>query len=104
MTTLQIQLPTDKIRNFCQHWQVQELDTFGSVLRDDFRPDSDIDLLVKFLTGAPRDLLDLVQMELELSEMLGRDVDLISKSAVEKSSNWIRREAILSTAVPIYVA
>ena len=104
MTTLQIQLPTDKICNFCQHWQVQELDAFGSVLRDDFRPDSDIDLLVEFMPEARHSLLDLVQMELELAEMFNRDVDLVSKSAVQQSSNWIRREAILSTAVPIYVS
>lgn len=104
MKVLPLQLPREKLETFCQRWQVQELDVFGSVLREDFRPDSDIDVLVQFGAGTRRNLLDLVQMEQELSELFGREVDLISKTAIEKSPNWIRRQAILSTAAPIYVA
>jgi len=75
---------------------------FGSVLRDNFRSDSDIDLLVTFAPDADWSLLDHVQMQQELERILGRDVDLVSKRAIERSSNWIRRQEILSTAQPIY--
>jgi predicted nucleotidyltransferase len=102
--TVAVALPTDKIADFCQKWRIVELALFGSVLRDDFRPDSDIDLLVTFEKGARRGLFDLVAMEDELTALLGRDVDLVTKAAVEASPNWIRRRAILSSAEPIYVA
>lgn len=87
---------------FCQKWQITELALFGSILRDDFRPDSDIDILVTFNPTAPWTLLDLVNMEYELQDLLGREVDLIEKPALEKSNNWIRRNEILNTAQVIY--
>ncbi len=98
-----IALPIDQIKNFCHHWQIIELSLFGSVLRDDFRADSDIDFLVAFAPTANWGLLDHAQMQQELEILLGRPVDLVSKRAIERSSNWIRRQAILSTAQPIYV-
>jgi predicted nucleotidyltransferase len=101
---LQTQLPftPSVIHPFCQKWQITELCLFGSVLRDDFRPDSDIDILVTFSPTAPWTLLDLVNMEYELQDLLGREVDLIEKPALEKSNNWIRRNEILNTAQVIY--
>ncbi|MDX2217384.1 MAG: nucleotidyltransferase family protein [Oculatellaceae cyanobacterium bins.114] len=104
MLTLNIQLPEDKLVAFCQRWKVSELALFGSVLRDDFRPDSDIDVLITFASDAKRGLLTLVKMKYELEDMLGREVDLVSKHAVETSHNWIRRNEILGTAQVIYVA
>ncbi|MBD2461369.1 nucleotidyltransferase family protein [Oscillatoria sp. FACHB-1407] len=104
MLTLNIQLPEDKLVAFCQRWKVSELALFGSVLRDDFRPDSDIDVLITFASDAKRGLLTLVKMKYELEDMLGRKVDLVSKHAVETSHNWIRRNEILGTAQVIYVA
>jgi uncharacterized protein len=98
-----ISLPQDKITDFCSHWQISELSLFGSILRDDFRPDSDIDLLVVFAPEADWGLLDHVQMQHDLQEILGRDIDLVSKRAIENSENWIRRQEILSTAEVIYV-
>jgi predicted nucleotidyltransferase len=98
-----IALPIDQIKNFCQHWQIVELSLFGSVLRDDFHADSDIDFLVAFAPTANWGLLDHAQMQQELEILLSRPVDLISKRAIERSSNWIRRQAILSTAQPIYI-
>ena len=80
------------------------MDFFGSVLREDFRPDSDVDVLVSFLPEAPWGLFDHVRMEDELSDLLGRRVDLVNRKAVERSSNWIRRDAILTSAKPCYVA
>jgi uncharacterized protein len=93
-----VAVPANEIERFCQRWKVQELALFGSVLRKDFDAASDVDVLVTFTDDAQWSLLDHVQMENELAEMIGRNVDLISKRAVEKSQNWIRREAILETA------
>jgi predicted nucleotidyltransferase len=98
-----IALPQQSIREFCQRWQIVELSVFGSVLRDDFRSDSDIDILVAFAPTANWGLLEHAQMQQELETMLGRAVDLISKRAIERSSNWIRRQEILSTAQTIYI-
>ena len=98
-----IALPIDRITRFCQHWQIIELSLFGSVLRDDFHANSDIDILVAFAPTANWGLLDHAQMQQELEILLGRPVDLISKRAIERSSNWIRRQEILSTAQAIYV-
>ena len=80
-----------------------ELALFGSVLRDDFGPDSDVDLLVAFAPGARPSLFDLVEMEAELAELVGRGVDLVTRRSVEESDNWIRRRAILDSAVPLRV-
>jgi predicted nucleotidyltransferase len=85
-------LPEQKISSFCQRWQITEFALFGSILRSDFRPDSDIDILVAFAPTANWSLLDHAKMEQELEAMLGRKVDLISKRAIERSSNWIRRQ------------
>lgn len=97
-----IALPESEIAAFCDRWQIAELSLFGSALRDDFRPDSDIDLLVLFAPEADWSLLDHVRMQKELEQVLGRDVDLVSKRAIEQSSNWIRRQEILSSAQLIY--
>ncbi len=94
----------DQIAEFCQRWKITEFALFGSVLRDDFGPNSDIDVLVTFAPDADWSLFDHLDIEDELSAMLGRSVDLVSRRAIEQSKNWIRREAILTTAEPIYVA
>lgn len=72
------------------------------MLRDDFRPDSDVDVLVTFGDAAAWGLLDHAQMQQDLAAVLGRPVDLITRRAIEQSANAIRREAILSTAQVIY--
>jgi predicted nucleotidyltransferase len=74
------------------------------VLRDNFRPDSDVDILVTSAPGVEWSLFDHIAMEEELSAMLGRKVDLVSQRAIERSSNWIRRKTILGTAEPFYDA
>jgi hypothetical protein len=104
MTEPKIKLPKDKIKDFCRRWQITEFALFGSVLRDDFRPDSDLDILVTFAPEADWSLLDHVRMEQELEALLGREIDLVSRRAIERSSNWIRRQAILGAAQPFYVA
>jgi uncharacterized protein len=102
--TLPFPWPAEPIRELCRRWQIVELSLFGSALREDFRPDSDIDLLVRFAPGARWSLFDHARMERELEEVLGREVDLLSRAAVERSANWIRREEILRTAQPVYAA
>lgn len=89
---------------FCLRWAISELALFGSAVRGDFGPESDVDVLVTFLPEADWSLLDHVQMESELSELLGRDVDLITRRAVERSHNPLRRREILDTARVIYAA
>ena len=98
VTTLRLPLPTDAITQFCRRWKIRELALFGSVLRTDFRPDSDVDVLVTFHDDADWGLLAHMQMQQELATLLHRPVDLISRRALERSPNWIRRAAILNTA------
>lgn len=106
MTDLQIQidLPMEKIEEFCRRWNIVELALFGSVLRDDFRPDSDVDVLVTFADNNHWSLFHIVDMREELIGILGHEVDFVERGAVEKSRNYIRRKAILDSAKTIYVA
>jgi predicted nucleotidyltransferase len=98
---LPIQLPLDQIAAFCEQWRIREFALFGSVLREDFRPDSDIDVLVSFQPGAPWSLWDLVEMQEQLGGILGRSVDLIEKEGLR---NPYRRHEILSTRRVVYAA
>jgi len=101
MSGIEIPIPNERLADFCRRWKISELRLFGSALRADFRPDSDLDLLVSFASDADWSLLDHVAMEEELSGILGRKV---SRRAIERSSNWIRRKAILESAEPYFVA
>ena len=80
-----------------------DLSVFGSVLRPDFRSDSDIDFLVAFKPDAPVLGFAFYHMEEELRALVSRNVDLITRKGIERSRNWIRRRNILSSARPIYV-
>jgi hypothetical protein len=93
-----------KVGQFCRKWKITDLALFGSVLREDFRPDSDIDVLVSFEPNARWSLMDVVEMQDELERVLGRKVDLVKRRAVERSENYIRRRHILESAEPVYVA
>lgn len=97
-------IPTERLEDFCRRWKISELRVFGSALREDFRPDSDLDLLVRFTPDADWSLVNHVAMEEELAGIVGRKVDLVSERAIERSSNWIRRKAILETAEPYFVS
>jgi predicted nucleotidyltransferase len=99
----QIDLPQEKIKEFCRKWLITELALFGSAVRDDFQPDSDVDVLATFDPTSRWTLLDHVEMQDELKAILGRDVDLISRRGIEQSQNHIRRREILSTARMVYV-
>lgn len=89
---------------FCQHWKVEELAVFGSILRNDFGPESDVDMLVRFRTKCTPSLFGIVGMEQELAELLGRRGDLVSRAAVEASRNYIRRTTILESAHVVYAS
>jgi len=97
-----ISIDIEKIRAFCQKWQITEFSLFGSVLRDDFHAKSDVDVLVTFAPAAKTTGLDWVMAEEELAIIFGRDVDLISRRGIEQSRNSLRRHEILSTAEVIY--
>lgn len=97
-------IPEAALGEFCQRWQVTELSLFGSALREDFGSKSDIDLLVRFSPEARPTLFDMVNMQDELSNMLGRNVDLVSRGGIERSRNPIRRRTILESAEVIYAA
>lgn len=101
---MRIDVPQERIADFCRKWAITEMALFGSVLRDDFRPDSDVDVLVTFAAAATWGLWDMVSMQQELREIFGRDVDLLTRRSVEASRNPGRREAILSTAKVVYAS
>ena len=104
MAKTRIKIPKAQIAAFCRKWDIIEFAFFGSVLRDDFNPDSDIDVLVTFAESAKHTLFDLVRMENELKELLDHDIDIVSKRGVESSRNFLRRNAILNSAEAVYAA
>ncbi len=97
-----IAIPQEKIADFCRRWQVVELALFGSVLRDDVGPQSDVDVLVRFDPEAHRTLFDMVRMQEQLKGILGREVDLVIRRGIESSRNYLRRKAILDSAEVVY--
>lgn len=102
MKTQNIDISKEAIAHFCQYWHITEFALFGSVLRDDFHLDSDIDVLVTFAPDVKRGLSETLQMKEELQDIFGRKVDFIVKAAIERSENWLRRKNILESAQVIY--
>jgi len=98
-----IDIPQKQVAEFCQRWKIREFALFGSVLREDFHPESDVDVLVTFAPDSAWTLFDHVDMQDELSLLLGRKVDLVSRRGIERSRNYRRRQAILDSARAIYV-
>jgi hypothetical protein len=103
MTTIspKIEVTEEAIASFCQRWKVTEFALFGSILRDDFRPDSDVDVLVTFAPDEKWSLWDIIHMKEELETLFGREVDLVQKDCLR---NPFRRYEILSTKQVIYAA
>ena len=97
-----VEIPVESLKRFCRKWGIQRVALFGSVLRADFGPGSDVDVLVDFQAGAMRSLLDLAEAEEELSSIFGRPVDLVDRKSIERSENWIRRRDILGSATIVY--
>ncbi|GAH57788.1 unnamed protein product [marine sediment metagenome] len=99
-----IEIPQDEIADFCRRWKITELAMFGSVLREDFGPESDVDVLVTFAPNPGWSIFDHLHMEEDLEAAFGRKVDLVSRQAIEESHNPIRRKVILESAKVIYVS
>jgi predicted nucleotidyltransferase len=96
-------IPRQAVASFCEKWQIEEFAVFGSAVRDDFRPDSDVDVLVTFNRAAKWDLFDVVEMKEELAAIFGRDVDLVDREALEGSRNPFRRREVLRNARLVHV-
>ncbi len=97
-----VNVTQEQVATFCEKWKIVKFELFGSVLRDDFGSDSDIDVLATFGEEARLTIHKLVEMEDELKLMFGREVDLVERKVVERNANWIRRQRILGSARPIY--
>lgn len=102
--TIRVDVPKDQTAEFCRKWKIRELALFGSVLRDDFRPESDVDVLVTFAQEAHWGFDHLLDMKSELETLFGHPVDLVEKRLVDESPNYIRRKHILTHMETIYVA
>ncbi len=101
-----IAVAEDDIVAFCERWDIDEMAVFGSVLRDDFGPDSDVNLLVTFSPNAYQkySYFDLFEMEREIGDMLARRASISTRYAIECDDNDLRRKEILESAEVIYEA
>ena len=105
IVTERLGVSPDELGSYCRRWRIVEMSLFGSVLRDDFGPESDVDVLVRFQADVMRRYDDVIAMEDELAELFGRRVDLIDyRAIVDWSENYIRRKAILESAQVIFAA
>ena len=104
MPTVLNEVSNRELAELCRKWRINRLALVGSALSVQFRPDSDIDLLAEFEPGEQWSLMDLVRAEAEFAGLFGRHVDLVDKGSLQRSSNWIRRDAILQSAEVIYAA
>jgi len=95
-------IPLKDIARFCRRWQIREFALFGSATRDDFRPESDIDILITYDPASEKGLFEHAQMQNELSVLFGRKVDLVTRRAIEQTQNQILRDRILKTAQLIF--
>jgi predicted nucleotidyltransferase len=99
---LRIALPMDQLAGFCRRWNIARLEVFGSVLRADFRPESDLDLIATYGPKASWSLLDRMRMKFELEDLLGREVDLLNRRALEKPASRERAASILAETRTLY--
>ena len=98
---MNLDIPAERIAGFCRKWSIDELSVFGSALREDFGPDSDVDVLVQLKPEAQWDLFDWLDMIAELREIFGREVDLVAESGLR---NPFRRTAIIGSREIVYAA
>lgn len=99
-----LKINPEQLKHFCESNYIAELAVFGSILRDDFSANSDVDLLITYLPSAPRGLLEKIQLKEKLETLFHRPVDLISKTSIENSPNWIKRQNILNQSEVLYYA
>lgn len=96
-----IAIPEETIRAFCKKWHIHRFSFYGSIMRDDFRPDSDIDVMIDFSPDDRTSVLDMSTMQEELEALFSRNVDLVERKSIEQSENYIRRKGILSGKPPV---
>lgn len=101
MVSRNLDVPMEQIAEFCRKWKIRQFSLFGSVLREDFRPDSDVDVLVSFQPHSTWDLLDMVDMRNELMALFGREVDFVEEGGLR---NPFRRAGILFTRQVVHAA
>lgn len=99
-----VRISRKRIEEFCHRWKIRELSLFGSLLREDFHPKSDVDVLVRFEPNVRWNSDQMLEMKDELESLFKRSVDLVEKHLVEESPNYIRRKHILENMESIYVA
>ena len=99
-----VEVSREQVEAFCRTWRITRFELFGSVLRDDFDEQSDVDVLVTYEPGVGYGMRELARMDEELAAMFGRKVDFVERALVERSRNWIRRKSILESAQVVYAA
>jgi len=100
---MKLDFDVNAVRQFCRERGISKLELFGSVLRDDFREDSDVDLLATVRPDVKCGLFEWVELKEGLEKIFGRPVDLVSRRAIERSQNTYRKRSILARTEPIYV-
>ena len=104
MTVMNIEIDEEMIKQICSNYSISELALFGSALRSDFNSESDIDLLVEFKPESGISLFDIVDLKKEFEKLFGREVDIVSKNAIKRSRNHLRRKGILGNYKVIYAS
>lgn len=104
MNVNNISIQNERLAEICKRYKINELALFGSALREDFNDKSDIDLLVEFIPGSGITLFNIVDLKDEFEILFGREVDIVSKNAIKKSRNYLRKKAILGNYKVIYVS
>lgn len=99
-----LNITDEQLAAYCRKWRIAEFWLFGSILRDDFSPASDVDVMVRYEDDAPWTLFDMSEMKFELQELLGRRVDLLTIKGAQGIRNQYRRRAILDSAQRVYAA
>ena len=99
-----MEVPDEALQRMCRKWKIRRLELFGSGRTGQLGPDSDLDLLVEFESDEQWSLMDLARAHVEFSLLLGRKVDLVDRKNLERSANWIRRDAILKATEVVYAA
>ena len=96
-----LSVPEDTIRAFCRKWSVMTFRFYGSIMRDDFRPDSDVDVMIEFSPAAKISFFEMSTMQEELEAIFCRKVDLADRRSVDQSENYIRRKGMLHGKPPL---
>lgn len=104
MTLHNLHIGDDQIKEICKRFLIKELAVFGSVLRDDFNDSSDIDILIEFTPESRISFFDIIDLQDEFKKLFGREVDIVSKNAIRRSRNYIRKKTILENHKIIYAS